>query len=419
MKKLNPAYEFILFDDIDMDTFIQSNFSKDVYDCYMQLNVGAAKADFWRYCILYKNGGIYLDIDSEIIRPLDELIAGDEQCIITREGNPGYFNNWMMIFEKEHPILLECIKKCCYNIKNKTTNDICKLTGPHGAFTDAVNDVMVPLYIKFTNLYFETDTDLNGVLNVTTNRIRCRFYGVDMESFARFKHSHVDELYQNNVYWRDETNIFKEIEHIVNMENMENIFTNIYEHRVWGDNDSGEYNGASGGGSLLDYNKDSYVPFLKKFIIDNNKKNIVDLGCGDFLCGKLIYDDLDVSYTGYDTYKKVIDYHLKHHSSPKYSFVHLDFYNYKESIVGGDLCILKDVIQHWKIDEIYAFLDFLVEKKLFKHILICNCSYQTHDNPENNDRFTPLSFMFFPLKKYNPVKLYSYGTKEVSVISVN
>ena len=30
---------------------------------------------------------------------------------------------------------------------------------------------------------------------------------------------------------------------------------------------------------------------LKKFITDNN---IVDLGCGDFRCGKLIYDDLDI-----------------------------------------------------------------------------------------------------------------------------
>ena len=36
-----------------------------------------------------------------------------------------------------------------------------------------------------------------------------------------------------------------------------------------------------GGGSDLDYNKDTYVPFLKKFIVDNNIKNIVDLGCGD------------------------------------------------------------------------------------------------------------------------------------------
>jgi len=89
---------------------------------------------------------------------------------------------------------------------------------------------------------------------------------------------------------------------------MEEVFTNIYENKFWGDNNNINYNGSSGGGSEINYNKDSYVPFLKKFITDNNIKTIIDLGCGDFRCGKLIYDDLDISYTGYDTYKKVIEY---------------------------------------------------------------------------------------------------------------
>jgi hypothetical protein len=193
---------------------------------------------------------------------------------------------------------------------------------------------------------------------------------------------------------------------------MERVFTNIYENKVWGDNNNPEYNGSSGGGSDLDYNKDTYVPFLKKFIVDNNIKNIVDLGCGDFRCGKLIYDDLDIKYTGYDTYKKMIDYNLKQHSMPKYFFEHLNFFDNKEIIKNGDLCILKDVIQHWKMDEIYTFLDYLIENKNFKYILICNCCNQTKDNPDNEDRSTPLSINFFPLKKYKPVKLYNFHTKE-------
>jgi hypothetical protein len=200
---------------------------------------------------------------------------------------------------------------------------------------------------------------------------------------------------------------------------MEDIFTNIYEKKIWGNNHNNEYNGSSGGGSDVNVNKDTYVPFLKNFIINNNIKNVVDLGCGDFRCGKLIYDDLDVKYTGYDTYKKVVDYNLKQHSLPKYSFIHLDFFNKKESIINGELCILKDVIQHWKMDEIYTFLDYLIENKVFKYILLCNCCNQKEDNPENEGRSTPLSCDFFPLKKYNPVKLYKYHTKEVSVIYIN
>jgi len=201
---------------------------------------------------------------------------------------------------------------------------------------------------------------------------------------------------------------------------MEKVFTDKYEQNGWNsDNKMDEYKGSSGPGSKIHYNKNTYVPFLKKFITDNDIKNIVDLGCGDFLCGKLLYDDLDVLYTGYDAYKKVIDYHKLNYALPKYSFVHLDFFNDKENIITGDMCILKDVIQHWSLDNIYSFLDYLVEQKKFKYILVCNCCHQLEDFQDiQTGGFRPLSYKYFPLKKYNPTKLYNYNTKEVSIIEI-
>ena len=200
---------------------------------------------------------------------------------------------------------------------------------------------------------------------------------------------------------------------------MEQIFTNVYEGKHWGNNNALEYSGSSGGGSDIDYNKDSYVPFLKQFITDNNIKNVVDLGCGDFRCGKLIYDDLDIIYTGYDAYQKVIDYNSTQYLLPKYTFIHLDFCYNKEYISNGELCILKDVIQHWSLDNIYTFLDYLIEQKKFKYILICNCCFQSKHNTDiKNGEFRPLSCKYFPLKKYNSTKLYNYHSKEVSVIEI-
>lgn len=211
IQELNPDYSMVLYDDDEMDEFIKTNFNEFIYSCYSQLNVGAAKADFWRYCVLYINGGVYLDIDSDIIRPLEELIRGDEQCIITRERNPGFFNNWIMIFEKGHPILLESINLCCHNIINKTTTDVAFLTGPDGAFTDAIKNIVGPLYGKDVPLYYEKDADLNAVLNNPANPVRCRFFGYDMDSFSRWKHEYCDDLYRGFVYWRDEKQIFKEV----------------------------------------------------------------------------------------------------------------------------------------------------------------------------------------------------------------
>jgi hypothetical protein len=199
---------------------------------------------------------------------------------------------------------------------------------------------------------------------------------------------------------------------------MEGIFTNIYESAIWGDNQHKEYKGTSGGGSDVDYNIITYIPFLKKFISDNNIKTVVDLGSGDFRCGPLIYDSLDIQYFGYDTYGKVVAYNSSIHSPPKYNFTHMDFHTKKEEIISGDLCILKDVLQHWTMEEIYTFLDYIVTNKKFKYILICNCCGQVQDNPSNEGRSTPLSVSYLPLKKYNPVKMFNYNTKEVSVITI-
>jgi len=199
---------------------------------------------------------------------------------------------------------------------------------------------------------------------------------------------------------------------------MEDVFTHIYESAHWGNNKNNNYSGSSGGGSEIDYN----VPFintLKKILHVGKIRHIVDLGCGDFKIGTLVYDDIDVLYTGYDSYKKVIEHHKTQYQEPKYTFKHLDFYTNKESIVEGDMCILKDVLQHWTTEQIYIFLDYIIESKKYKFILMINCCNQEEDNQYNYLGGTrQLSINFLPLKKYNPIKLGHYHTKEVSLIRI-
>ena len=191
---------------------------------------------------------------------------------------------------------------------------------------------------------------------------------------------------------------------------MEQLFTNIYETNSWGTVDHPDYSGGSGAGSAIHYNKDTFIPFLKKFIINNNIKKIVDLGCGDFRCGHLLYDDLDDYY---DAYKKLTNSLSKNYSLPKYKFIHLDFYGKKEEIISGDMCILKDVLIHWPLDDIYTFLDYLVDSKKFKYIM-SHCGAQTKDNTNIQTGQHALSCDFFPLKKYNIKKLYNF--EAVSII---
>ena len=138
MKKLNPSYEFYMYDDADIDNFVNKYYPGEIANAYNMLNIGTAKADLWRYLILYKYGGIYLDIDSMITKSLDDLIMLDDDAIITRESHKNIFNQWILIFSEKHPILKATIDKCVYNIINKTSNNIWEVTGP-GVFTSILN----------------------------------------------------------------------------------------------------------------------------------------------------------------------------------------------------------------------------------------------------------------------------------------
>lgn len=195
-------------------------------------------------------------------------------------------------------------------------------------------------------------------------------------------------------------------------------FTNIYETCSWGNNNSKFYKGSSGDGSWVK-NNTKYIEFLKNFIQDNNVKKVADLGCGDFLCGDIIYNSLDVSYNGYDAYKQIVDYHSsKYLSSAKFKFHHLDLIEDRSKIEAGDLCIIKDVLQHLNIDEIYLLLDYLYKSNKFKYILVINCCYQRKNNQTlDNNSFRPLSSKLLPLKKYNPIHLFYNKTKEYVLIN--
>ena len=61
-KRKNPEFQFKLYDDTDCATFIERHFDSSVIDAFHTLTPGAYRADLFRYCVLFIEGGIYLDI---------------------------------------------------------------------------------------------------------------------------------------------------------------------------------------------------------------------------------------------------------------------------------------------------------------------------------------------------------------------
>ena len=70
IKELHPDYEYRLWTNEDITP---DNFS--TYEYINKTNVYAQKADIMRYEILYKHGGIYLDMDMKLLKNLDPLLT--------------------------------------------------------------------------------------------------------------------------------------------------------------------------------------------------------------------------------------------------------------------------------------------------------------------------------------------------------
>ena len=139
----NKGYRREFFDDDQVDAFVKESFDDRTYHAYSRLQIGAAKADFFRYAILYIRGGIYLDLDSDIIGILDKVLHADDVAVVAREKKwQQYFAQWALIFDKGHPFLKETIELIVENIENnRFPHDVHSMTGPT-VYSLAINRVI-------------------------------------------------------------------------------------------------------------------------------------------------------------------------------------------------------------------------------------------------------------------------------------
>ena len=209
-KKKNPEIKFILMNDEDINNFIKKEFNENVYKAYCKINpkYGACRSDFFRYCILYKKGGIYLDIKSSLNKNIfKEIIKPDDICILDNPTNQfaihrlvlnsKTYEQWILIFCKEHPYLKRMIDQMTefilkdmipiyINYNNQSKERVLRLTGPD-AFTCAVNSVIVNygiLHRQVPYLSFASLIKYNNFIDFI-NRNRC---------YYEKKHMHYSKL---------------------------------------------------------------------------------------------------------------------------------------------------------------------------------------------------------------------------------
>ena len=126
LKASNPGWDYRRYDNAAVEAFLLANYDPAINALYQRIDprYGAARADLFRYLVIYKLGGVYLDIKSRFLCPINDVLRGDEGFILSQWSNRpgqkyegfglkpevahipgGEFQQWHVIAAPGHPFL--------------------------------------------------------------------------------------------------------------------------------------------------------------------------------------------------------------------------------------------------------------------------------------------------------------------------
>lgn len=109
--KYAKGWQRSVFNDSAAIAFLNEHFQPQVAALFRTLNEGAHKADLFRYAILYTLGGVYLDIKTELLAPLDWLFEDRGSVFLVNSNiNPGSIYNGILAAPSHQPIFLDMLR---------------------------------------------------------------------------------------------------------------------------------------------------------------------------------------------------------------------------------------------------------------------------------------------------------------------
>ena len=138
------------------------------------------------------------------------------------------------------------------------------------------------------------------------------------------------------------------------------VFTDIYENNEWG----GRGNEYSSGPGSSEHHAFVYAEAVKAFIVDRGVTTVVDLGCGDFVVGRKLQME-GVKYIGVDIVEDLIERNERHYADASTMFLCKDIIS--DELPEGDLCLIRQVLQHLSNSEIASILS---KVKQYSHVMI-------------------------------------------------
>ena len=92
LMKYNKGYEYEFFDEAKCKKYIIENYDESMMELFNKLTNLAHKCDLFRYCLLYKEGGIYVDVDLEFKTGFNKIIEeSNNSNFITSLGAHSFY----------------------------------------------------------------------------------------------------------------------------------------------------------------------------------------------------------------------------------------------------------------------------------------------------------------------------------------
>lgn len=111
----NPGWSFQLFDDATVERYINTHFPT-LLPLYHRIDprYSAARTDFFRYLLIYREGGVYLDVKSTFTRPLDEVLRDKHGFVLSNwdnqtKGTPHYRFGTHLDIPNRRGEFLQCV----------------------------------------------------------------------------------------------------------------------------------------------------------------------------------------------------------------------------------------------------------------------------------------------------------------------
>jgi len=196
-KQNHPGWEYVLWTDEMNRTFIQEHFPAFI-DQYDAFKYNIQRVDAVRYFILYKLGGVYVDLDFECIKNLEPLLE-NEACVM------GVEPPLHCAIHKKDMIISNAFMACAPG--NPFMQALCEEMAQIGETIMHANDyilsttgpfMLTRVYDRFANNGAVTLLEPDKLYALTKDEIVKVVNGDDVDSTIQEK---IDNAYGIHYYW--------------------------------------------------------------------------------------------------------------------------------------------------------------------------------------------------------------------------